>query len=240
MSFDLNLSHSFTDFSELESIGHKGYCIVQETKNSMKEYTKDSLKAIVPIVPPSEKDISFYSRINVEYSPKLDASCMSSLMRFDIVCITGVDNFNISSVMKLSPDLVVLKAEEIKYLKRSFINTLKQKEIHVELVIRDTLYTGKERINWMNSLRRLLRFGCASLVVISSGAAVATELKSSADMGKLLGIFNLGSDKIKKILQNSEITLQSAALKRFASHDSCASNVEEGRLKHDFIVSKIA
>ena len=228
MSYDLNLNYSFTDFKELENIDHKGFCICSEAK--------ENLKTIIPPVYDSLNSKSLYTRVNVEYHNRLDSSTIKYLSKFDLVCIKGVDNTNISSVIKLNPDLIILKAEEIKHIKRTFINTLKQKEIYVELIIKDALYSGKERIIWMNNIRRLLKFGCLKQLIISSGASVFTELKSSIDICKLMSVFGLSDDKTKRILKNSEIVLRNAALKRYSSGGICASSVEEGELKKNFII----
>lgn len=227
MLYDLNLSQAFTDFAELENIDYNGFCISQDAKDNLKTILPNADQTLIKPI---------YTRINLEYTTKIDASSMNYLMKYNLICIKSVDNSNISSVIKLNPDLICLRPEEVKHIKRSFINTLKQKGIFVELMIKDALYCGKQRISWMNSIRRLLKFGCANLLVISSGATVATELKSSTDICKLLNIFGLSDDKVRKILENSEIVLRNAALKRFASHGAVASNVEEGRFKRDFII----
>lgn len=228
MSYDLNLSQSFSDFQELENLDHMGFCICVEAK--------DNLKTIVPSSFNLSTSKPLYSRVNIEYNSRLDSSTMNALSKFDLVCITGVDSSNISSVIKLCPDLIVLRSEEIKHLKKTFINTLKQKEIYVELLIKDALYNGKDRIAWMNNIRRLLKFGCSRTLIISTGATVFTELKSSVDICKLMGVFGLSDDKTKKILKNSENVLKNAALKRYSANGSVASNTEEGILKRDFIV----
>lgn len=64
----------------------------------------------------------------VEHNNRPDSATMNDFSTFDVVCITDVDNSNISS---LNPDLVVIKTDEIKHLKTTFMNTLKQEEIYI-------------------------------------------------------------------------------------------------------------
>jgi RNase P/RNase MRP subunit p30 len=250
--YDLNLDQSFTDFQELKSLDFKGYCLCQEideTKLKSKPVI-NQINNTVDSAVHSTVDSIVYSRANVQYTSKLDASSMNNLSKFDIICIKGVDNSNINSVLKLNPDLISLKSEEIKHLKRSFINNLKQKDIYIEILIKEALYGSKDRIVWMNNVRRLLKFGCS--LVISSGASVLTELKSSSDICKILNIFNLSDDKIKKIIKNSEKVLRNAAIKRYANHTVIADNfnlsggnlnlsggnlnLSGGNLKRDFLL----
>lgn len=131
---------------------------------------------------------------------------------------------------------MTVRLEEVRHLKKTFINTLKEKDICIEVTLRDALYNSKDRIQWLNAVRRLLKLGCKRNLVVSSGAIISTELKSADDISKILGVFDLGGDTIKKILQNSEAVLRRAALKRFTSRGTIAVNEGEGRLKKDFII----
>ncbi|ELA41483.1 uncharacterized protein VICG_01467 [Vittaforma corneae ATCC 50505] len=228
MYYDLNIDCQFKDFSELDCVDAKGYC--------MSMSPKENYRSISPFpVPALEKPI--YTRINIEYQNRLDQSIMNSLRKFDIVCIQNVDSANISSVIKLDPDVIGLKIDEVRHIKKSFINTLKEKKLYIEICIRDALYGSREKILWMNSLRRLLKLGCARILVVSTGAQIFTELKTSNDICKILNVFGLSDDNVKKILRNSEDVLRSAALKRYSSRNAIVTNENEGKLKEDFIIN---
>lgn len=228
MYYDLNITSEFNDISELENVNANGFC--------MSIIQKDNLKTVEPVkIPLSSKPI--YSRINIEYQNRLDQSVITALQKFDLVCIQNVDKNNISSVIKLEPDLISLKTSEIRHIKKSFINTLKEKKIFVEICIKEALYDSKEKIFWMNSVRRLLKLGCAKILVVSSGASIFTELKNMNDICKILNLFGLSDDSVKKVLNNSEKVLRNAALKRYSSRGVIVSNEEEGKLKRDFITN---
>lgn len=233
MYFDLNISESFSQISDLENTDTKGFCMVFSQNEHF-----ESIK-----IPDTVKPI--YSRINVEYQNRMDQSKMNNLRKFDLVCITNIDNNNISSIIKLDPDLVTVRLEEVRHLKKTFINTLKEKDICIEVCVRNALYNSKDRIQWLNAVRRLLKLGCKRNLVISSGATINTELKSTADICKILGIFDLSTDTVKMILRNSEAVLRRAALRRFtykgaiavlSEINSTAVNERENRFKRDFII----
>lgn len=221
MYFDLNIDESFSQFADLESADTAGFCMLFSQKEGLGSIN----------TPNTRKPI--YSRINIEYQNRLDQSKMNNLRRYDIVCITNIDNNNISSIIKLEPDLVTVKLEDIRHLKKTFINTLKQKDICIEICIKNALYNSKDRIQWLNGVRRLLKLGCKRNLVISSGATISTELKSADDICKILGVFDLSGDTIKKILQNSEGVLRRAALRRFTSKGVIAVNENECKSKND-------
>lgn len=225
MYYDLYIDHQFQDYSELEDVDAKGFCLVsQNNKNT----------EVLPIQTASKP---IYTRLNVEYSNRLDTSSFTSFRHHDIVCIKNVGTGNLPSVIKLEPDLINLKIDEIRHIKKSFINILKEKRLYVEICTRDALYNTKERILWMNSLRRLLKLGCAKILVVSSGAQVFTELKHSNDICKMLKAFGLSDDRVRQILNNSEQVLRNAALKRYSTRNCIYTNENEGRLKEDFIIN---
>lgn len=228
MYYDLNIDSQFKDIPELNGIDAEGYCMSISPGDNYRS------TQLFP-VPPLDKPI--YTRINIEYQNRLDQSVICSLRRFDLVCIQNVDSTNISSVIKLDPDIISLKIEEIRHIKKSFINMLKEKGLHIEICIRDALYGPKEKILWMNSLRRLLKLGCAKILVVSTGAQLFTELRGSNDVCKILNVFGLSSDKARKILSNSEDVLRNAALKRYSCRNAIVTNEYEGRLKEDFIIN---
>jgi hypothetical protein len=45
------------------------------------------------------------------------------------------------------------------------------------LLIRDTLYGSKERVVWMDSLRRLLKLGCPKILLFLAGLIYLQRLK---------------------------------------------------------------
>lgn len=228
MHYDLNIKESFRDFESLESEETKGFCMVFQSCGNFRAISQ-------PTLPTLRKPL--YSRIDIDYQSFLDQSAMAHLQRFNIVCLRNVDNSNISSVIKLDPDLVSIRAEDLKHIKKSFINVLKQKGIYVEMVLRDALYSSKERVAWMSSLRKLLKLGCAKNLVISSGASIFTELKRTHDICKLLNLFGLSDDNARKVLLNSEAALRRAAMKRYSFKGSIATSAEEGSFKNDFIIN---
>ncbi|KAM0680952.1 hypothetical protein GINT2_000734 [Glugoides intestinalis] len=229
MYYDLNIDTKFSDIDELNNIDAKGFCMAITAVGNLREISQLSIpKTIKPI----------YTRINVSYQTSLDSAIMHRLRKFDIICIEEVTNSNIASVIKLSPEIITIKKDEIKYIKRSFINTLKEKGIYIEVTIKDALYTQKEKIIWMNILRRLIRLGCYKNLIISSGSTVFTELKSSNDICKILNVFGLSDNSVKKILLNSEKVLEKAAFTRYASNETIATNENEGRLKQDFLIDR--
>lgn len=219
MFYDLFIKESLSsDQIKIPQVG--GFCFVYENQHKPKQIEASH----------------FYSRINLPFNKSMDSRLMKQNEIYDIVCITEVDNSNISTVIKLEPDLVSLKMESIKHIKKSFINTLKEKNIYVELLLKDTLYNAKDRILWMNSLRRLLKLGCHKNLVISSGASISTELKRPIDICKILALFKLSEDKSRKVLDNSELVLRKAALKRYTYNTVVGNNIEAGSLKKDFII----
>lgn len=228
MYYDLNIDCNFKDIPELEEMDANGYCMTKYAFENYKNVT-------VPAVPQTSKPI--YTRVEIDYQNRLDQVAMSSLRLFDVVSIRNVDSSNISSVMKLDPDIISLKSEAIKHIKKSLINSLKQKGFYIEICLRDALYGQKERIQWMSSLRKLLKIGASKILVISSGAQVFTELKSINDISKILNVFGLSNDRVKKILSNSADVLRRAALKRYSSNGAIATNENEGRLKEDFVIN---
>lgn len=228
MHYDLNIKESFRDFQYLENSEVRGFCMVFQSDGNFRGICQ-------PVLPSIGKPL--YSRIDLDYKSRLDQSAMAHLQKFNIVCLKNVDNSNISSVIKLDPDLVNLSIGDLKHIKKSFINALKQKGIYVEMVLKDALYSSKERVVWMNSLRKLIRLGCAKNLVISSGASVFTELKRSHDICKLLNLFGLSDDSARRVLLNSEAVLRKAAMKRYSFKNSIATSADEGSFKHDFIVN---
>lgn len=229
MFYDLNIHENFTEFKEVSNSGFQGCCISFLRNENPKSIT-------LPTLPKSDF-CRIYSRIDLNYNTSIDQGVMSRLRMFDVVCISNVDSSNISSIIKLGPDLIRLKPEGLKHIKKSFINTLKEKQIYLELILREALYGSKDRIIWMNTLRRLLKLGCAKNLIISSGAKVFTEVKRPDDIYKILNLFGFSNDSCKKILHNSEDVLRRAALKRFSSNGAIANTVEEGDLKRDFIIN---
>lgn len=228
MFYDLNVHESFLDFEEITKQGIDGCCISYAIN--------ESLKSAKPPTLPKSEACKIYSRIDVNYNTSIGQDTLSHLKAFDVVCINNVDNSNISSVIKLNPDLIRLKCDTLKHIKRSFINTLKEKQLFLELTLRDTLYGSNERIVWMNSLRRLIKLGCSRNLVISSGARYFTEIKRPHDICKLLNLFGLSDDNCRRILDNSKHILRKAALKRYSSNNAISSNIQEGDLKNDFII----
>jgi len=227
MYYDLNISAQFSDFSEFDEMDAKGYCITTPALEGHRNIS-------VPQTPSAAKPL--YTRVDIEYQGRLDQAAISSLRAFDVVSIRNVDSGNISSVLKLDPDLISLKMDEIRHIKKSFVNALKEKGLYIEMCLRDALYSPKERIQWMNSIRRLLKLGGGKILVISSGAQFFTELKSSNDICKILNVFGVSDDRVRNILRNSSEVLRKAALRRYTSNGAVASNENEGRLKEDFVV----
>jgi RNase P/RNase MRP subunit p30 len=228
MHYDLNIKESFGDFEDLENSEAKGFCMAFQSDSNFRGISQ-------PVLPTLRKPL--YSRIDLDYQNRLDQSAMAHLQRFNIVCLRNVDSTNISSVIKLDPDLISLRIEGLRHIKKSLVNVLKQKGIYVEMVLRDALYSSKERVVWMNSLRRLLKLGCAKNLVISSGASIFTELKRSHDICKLLNLFGLSDDNARRVLLNSEAVLRKAAMKRYSFKNSVATSADEGSFKHDFILN---
>lgn len=228
MHYDLNISDCFKDLKRLEDSESSGFCMTFQSEDNLRHISP-------PPLPVLAKPI--YSRINVEYHSRLDQSAMARLQKFNIVCLKGVDSSNISSVIKLEPDLVNIRIEGLKHIKKSFINLLKQKGICIEMVLRDTLYNSKERIAWMNAMRKLVRLGCTRNLVISSGATIFTELKRPHDICKLLNLFGLSDDVSRRVLLNSEGVLRKAAMKRYSFKNSIATDENEGNFKHDFVLN---
>jgi RNase P/RNase MRP subunit p30 len=221
MFYDLHLKETFKDFDELDKAGIRGGCLVHSN-------IADSF------VSPHNR---IYSRLNIDYTSSLDQATMNKYMKYNIVCISKVDNNNISSVIKLNPDIITLNLDFFKHLKKSFINKLKEKGIFIEMIIRDTLYSSKDRIIWMNCLRKLLKLGCSKNLIISSGAGIFTEIKRSEDISKLLNLFNVSDDNAVKILNNSELILRKAALKRYAYREAISNDVVVDNFKNDFIIN---
>lgn len=228
MFYDINLDQNFTDFEELEKSDFKGFCMSFEAKENLRNISP-------PKLPVLKKPI--YTRVNVDFSNKLDSSVLLSLQQFNLVCIKNVDNSSINSIVKMDPDLIQLKFDEIKHLKKTFANLLKEKDIFIEITTKDALYGSKERVRWMNGVRRLIKLGCTKNLVFSSNASVFTELKDSNDICKMLNLFGISDDVVKKILSNSEKVLRKAALKRYSSKGICATTEEEGIFKQDFVIN---
>lgn len=185
----------------------------------------------------SKENLKLYTRINIPYNNKLDQATMTKLRRFNLVCINKIDNSNINSVLKLEPDLITLNLDFFKHIKKSFINQLKEKEMFVELSIRDALYGSKERVRCMSCIRKLIKLGCYKNLVISSGAGIFTEVKRPADILKILSLFGLSDDRSCIILNNSERVLRKAALKRHSFRGAISNSVEADNFKNDFIIN---
>ncbi|KAI5169475.1 hypothetical protein PAEPH01_0747 [Pancytospora epiphaga] len=221
MFYDLNLSEHFEDYDELINTGCSGFCISGKTE--------DSLASALTTIP-------IYSRINIEYSNKLDSNTISRLReKYSIVCIVGASMVCMSTIIKLQPDIVQVPIEELSRIKKSFPGMLSTGKMYVELCIRDGLY-GK-RVLWINGIRRLLRLGCRPFLIVSSGATTFTELKGSIEILSILELLDVKRQIAEKILENSERLLRHAALKRYSFDNSISHSAKSGRLKDDFIIN---
>ena len=96
---------------------------------------------------------------------------------------------------------------------------------------------AKKGILWLNSLRRIIKLGGSKILIISSGAQVATELRDERDIYKILNLVGLSECSCKKILENSKTLLRNAALKRYGSNNAISNPVNVDKLKSDFIVN---
>lgn len=178
---------------------------------------------------------SFYTRIDLPYTPRLDQSAIQRLRNYDIVCITTGEPALLPTIAKLAPDMVRVEVGAVKHLKKAHAGLLKEKGIFLELQVGDGL---EERVQWLQALRRLLWLRSRSILVLTSGATGVAGLRSGADIAQLLVLFGMKERTAQRMAVRGRVVLERAAERRYLVEGAVALGNEETQLKHDFIISK--
>lgn len=224
MYFDININEDFDSIEQLDAVDCSGFCL------TFKKYTQENIS-----IPSIKKSI--YSRLDVEYSTKLDPSIITKYRKYNIICIETDSPSSIPSIIKLQPDLIRIKMDVIRHIKKSVIRNLVENGMFIEMRIADCLYNSKDRVMWLNACRRILKFGGFKSLVISTGAKIITETRSDRDIYKMMNILGLSDDRIKNILNNSEILLRAAAMKRYSINGAISNSLDQGKFKNDFVIN---
>jgi len=221
MFYDLCLKNSFKSWEDLGDADCDGFVI--ENPDAHTANSSDGV-ASKPV----------YLRKTLKFANGQEGAFKEATRHHDIVCAELEDLGCIKSASKLEIDLIRVPLDTIKHARKTLPGILKEKNIYLELCVRDALYENKAL--WMNSLRRLLRLGCKNCIVLSSGAEKFTELRGARDMAKILGLYGISEDKAGRMLDNTRQLLRRAALRKYSVDSAVVSLEDEGRFKQDFII----
>ncbi len=208
---DLKLSDDFSDF---DSLDENSRYLMNFDENKMLLWRNEGKNNIFRRLDLDEKDLKLNLRKDYD------------LLAVHVTKMTA-------RIRKFGVDVIYFDLDQVKHLKKAVINTCKENNIFIEIKISEGI---EDEVEFMRALRRLLTYGSASVLVISSGASYKNELRGKSDVESLLKNIGVRKNQIQKIMDNPKRCLRLAALKKHSFKDCITNDVGlDDLFKKEFI-----
>ncbi|KCZ80274.1 hypothetical protein H312_02332 [Anncaliia algerae PRA339] len=227
MTYEIDINENFTDHKSLLNMNYKGICINKEFTpgDKLSEYNYFQLPFSV------YKKLTLNLTVNNTKSP-------IKLPQHDILSASCDDQPTFHYICeKYDTDLISLDLSKPLFLiKESMVRKAVQRNIFFEIKMVYGLYS--EKTYFIRNVQTLLNYTKGKNIIFSSGAHILTELKTEEDIMCFLSILNVKNSWLKRIKENKEKFFCSVAAKKYIYKSCVVSEVDEGPLKRDFILSK--
>ncbi|UYI27052.1 ribonuclease P/MRP protein subunit RPP1 [Encephalitozoon cuniculi] len=210
MYFDVNVSSRFpgSEIGIVEELGHDGICVNTVITPEMVEGYKR---------PPLDLwgDKKVYERVEVvRYRDGGGGVDVREKLDPDLLAIRLERPEDFKEVVKVSPDVITFDYTKSFLIGRDEVVEATKRNIFFEIPLVHGMYGCGDKSMWMRNARRLLEATGGVNVVVGSGAACSTEMRSRQDVIKILEGLGMSRDGGKRVLLNSARLVRSCDIRR--------------------------